>query len=183
VHPCIYKWTQDEHFIVLTVHVDDGIKVSNSDAAFDSFATEFCTHVKKATISRDFKRFLGMDIEIDSDNNCVKLSHSVYILERYSDFKRSRKTPMSSTVNLRDAEHNVKNDSLLPDTGAYRFIADRARPDILVATGEITTGGDKHPSDRYPRENFTASERIFEFNVGSSNDFRRQNNIDSFRIQ
>jgi hypothetical protein len=35
----------------------------------------------------------------------------------------------------------------LGDTGAFRFIADRARPDILVATGEIATGGNIYPSD------------------------------------
>jgi hypothetical protein len=35
---------------------------------------------------------------------------------------------------------------MLHDTGKFRFACDRARPDILVATGEIATGGDKNPS-------------------------------------
>jgi hypothetical protein len=54
---------------------------------------------------------------------------------------------MSSTTNLRDAEPNELNGSMLSDTGAFRFIADRARPDILVAVGEISTGGASSASD------------------------------------
>lgn len=54
---------------------------------------------------------------------------------------------MSSIFNLRDAPENPSNDSMLPDTGAFRFIADRARPDILVAAGELATGGATSPSD------------------------------------
>ena len=37
--------------------------------------------------------------------------------------------------------------SLLPTTGKLIYIADRTRPDILVATGEISTGGATDPSD------------------------------------
>ena len=54
---------------------------------------------------------------------------------------------MSSTNNLRDAEPNSENGSMLQDTGAFRFIADRARPDIFVAVGEISTGGAENASD------------------------------------
>ena len=54
---------------------------------------------------------------------------------------------MSSTTNLRDAEPNPENGSMLQDTGAFRFIADRARSDILVAVGKISTGGAENASD------------------------------------
>jgi hypothetical protein len=63
---------------------------------------------------------------------------------------------MSNTVNLRMAEPNENNESLLSDIGTFRFIADRARPDILTACGEISTGGDKNPSDFHLK----TSERI-----------------------
>jgi hypothetical protein len=63
---------------------------------------------------------------------------------------------MSPSVNLRTAVPNVSNPSLLPDTGTFRFIADRARPDILVAVGELSTGGSVNPSDLHK----ATSERI-----------------------
>jgi hypothetical protein len=53
---------------------------------------------------------------------------------------------MSDAVNLRKAEPHVGAESLLPDTGSFRFIADRARPDILTAVGELSTGGAHDPS-------------------------------------
>ena len=52
-------------------------------------------------------------------------------------------------MNLRTSPANSNNNSLLPITGKLRFIADRCRPDILVATGEISCGGDKNPSDNH----------------------------------
>ncbi len=55
-------------------------------------------------------------------------------------------TPMLNTMNLRTAAANNNNSSLLPITGKLRFVADRCRPDVLVATGEIFRGGDKNPS-------------------------------------
>jgi hypothetical protein len=50
-------------------------------------------------------------------------------------------------LELKSADPNPNNESLLPTTGALRFMADRARPDILVATGELSTGGAENPSD------------------------------------
>jgi hypothetical protein len=47
---------------------------------------------------------------------------------------------MPSNINLRDELPNPNNESLLPITGSLRFICDRTRPDILVATGELSTG-------------------------------------------
>ena len=56
---------------------------------------------------------------------------------------------MSTDVNLRTAVPNPNNPSLLPETGKLRYLADRARPDILAAVGAVSTGGDKNPSDAH----------------------------------
>ena len=73
-----------------------------------------------------------------SHSHVLKLSQSMYILERLSEFTWKTSFPMSAATNLRDAE---PNGSMLQDTGAFRFIADRARSDVLVDVGEILTGG------------------------------------------
>jgi hypothetical protein len=54
---------------------------------------------------------------------------------------------MNPAINLRVAEPNPVNESLMSDTSTFRFIADRVRPDILVAVGELSTDGSKEPSD------------------------------------
>ncbi len=118
-HNCLYKWVIDENFIVLTQHVDDGLMISNCDALYDTFIAEFKKHVKKVTLVRSFQKFLGMDCVFLPTDGKIELSHSMYILERYSEFTKAVKTPMSESVNLRDGVKNENNESLLPDTGAF----------------------------------------------------------------
>ena len=146
-HNCLYRWVVEEMFIVATQHVDDGLMISNADELYDLFLTEFAKQVKKVTLNKDFMKYVGMDCLFLPNDSKIELSHGLYILERYSEYTKLTRTPMSENVNLRDAEKNIDNSSLLPDTGAFRYIADRARPDILVVAGELATGGDKYPSD------------------------------------
>ena len=76
------------------------------------------------------------------------LSPQTYLEQRnwIATTKRSVDTSMLSTVNLRTAIPNLNNASLLPVTGTLRYLADRTRPDILVATGCIATEGANDPS-------------------------------------
>ncbi len=53
---------------------------------------------------------------------------------------------MSNLTNL-GAIKNPDNESLLQDTGKFRFLADRTRYDLLNTVGELACGGDKAPSD------------------------------------
>jgi hypothetical protein len=56
---------------------------------------------------------------------------------------------MNSNINLRKEIANENNQSLLPIIGTLRYLADRTRPDILVAVGECSAGGQHHPSDNH----------------------------------
>jgi hypothetical protein len=95
---------------------------------------------------------------VNHKEHYVRLSHSVYIAQKFKDTqpRRAQHIPMDPAVNLRRAEANPENESLLSDTGTFRFIADRACSDILVATGELATGGDTAPSDLH----FVTSQRV-----------------------
>ena len=42
---------------------------------------------------------------------------------------------------LRTENSNPENESLLSITKTFRYLADRTKPDVLVATGSISTGG------------------------------------------
>jgi hypothetical protein len=148
--PCLYKkFIINGDYIVMCVHVDDSIVCSNLQEGLDYYMDEFSKHVKEAEMLKDYRKFLGMNLIMDIDNNCITVNHEQYIVDRYSTFnnKDAIRTPMLHTTNLRSAEPNPNNESLLPTTGALRFMADRARPDILVATGELSTGGAENPSD------------------------------------
>jgi hypothetical protein len=58
---------------------------------------------------------------------------------------------MASNINLRIEPQNSDNESLLPVVGKLRYVADRSRPDILVAVGEVSSNGTPHPSDAHVR--------------------------------
>ena len=45
VHNCLYKWISDIGFIMLTVHVDDGLMISSNDDMYTIFEIEFLKKV------------------------------------------------------------------------------------------------------------------------------------------
>jgi len=148
-NPCLYRWSDNENYIYLTVHVDDGAGLSSNEKIAQEFMQAFLQHVRKAVLFHEVKLYLGMDIERSEDRNMFRVSQKRYIGENFEKHKRTYQTPMATSTNLRIAEPNINNDSLLPITGKLRYLADRTRPDILVATGEVSTGGAENPSDQH----------------------------------
>ena len=79
------------------------------------------------------------------------LSQKTYIEQKgwVQSTSKDIRTPMLNTVNLRTSKSNPENESMLPITGTLRYLADRTRPDVLVATGSISTGGATNPSNEH----------------------------------
>lgn len=152
VHPCLYMFVDEGGFVYMVVHVDDGLMIFNCDEYKMKFIEHFRKHVQKIQDSDEVQRYIGMDFQFIPDENKIVLSHSLYISQRWGQYTPKFDTPMSATANLREAEANPENTSMLPDTGAFRFICDRARPDMLVVTGELSTRGDKDPSDLHKKQ-------------------------------
>jgi hypothetical protein len=103
-------------FIILGVHVDDGLMGCNKDSEFDLFLTAVL-------------KYTGIDMRVDCEAHEIELSHSVYIRAKIAGeaHKLSETIPMSPAINLRVAEPNPENESVLPDTGTFCFIADRVQ--------------------------------------------------------
>ena len=161
--PCLYKWCIGDEYIYLTVHVDDGLMLSSSRRLAQEFMTTFLTHVRKAVIYDGAKLYLAMDLTRSKDGRMFSVSQKRYIEKNFNTSTKVYRTPMSVTTNLRIAQPNNANEPLLPLTGILRYVADRTRPDILVALGEISTGGAESPSD----EHYRAAERIKHYLNGS----------------
>jgi hypothetical protein len=126
--------------------------VSNDAAVITEFMKELNTHLKSTTFEEKVMKYLGMDIAFEGQH--VHLSQQTYIQEKMNDLAKSSRScpiPISDSLNLRRATPNEENESLLPVTGKLRYLADRCRPDILTAVGEISTGGAHSPSDEHVR--------------------------------
>ena len=113
---------------------------------FAAFQDEFCKYVTAAKVSDTVLKFTGTTMEVNREEHYVRLSHGVYIRQRFAEHVKPAYIPMKPETNLRTAIPVEGAPSLLPDTGAFRFIADRARCDILTAVGEVSTGGSHNPS-------------------------------------
>ena len=177
VHPCLYRKISADGLQIITVHVDDGLMFSNKPELHEEFITEFLTHVRKATVQKEFHRYIGMNVKFNPETSHVELSHSAYITDKFSDFTKKVFTPMSNTTNLRIAEPNDNNESLLPTTGTLRFIADRARPDIMVVTGELANGGAHSPSDEHVKtavrvKNYLSTTATLSLKLGGTGDIK-----------
>ncbi len=149
VQPCLYRYFDENGFIYVVVHVDDGLMIFNCKIYRDKFMEYFATRVQKVTKKDAVQKYVGMDFEFNPTEMTVTLSHQLFISQNYSDYSPKYGTPMAADTNLRAAEPNVNNSSLLSAIGKLRFICERGRPDLLVVTGELATGGDKHPSDEH----------------------------------
>ncbi len=162
-NPNLYRRsTDDGKEIYITIHVDDGFITSTDQSLIDQFIEAYGKHLTKVTrYGNDAQKYLGMDFK--KDGNYIYLSQSNYVkntvLLGREKPPRKTLTPMLETVNLREAIKNPQNESLLTDTGTFRYLADRTRPDILNAVGEISSGGDKEPSDLHVQ----TKERIYNY--------------------
>ena len=156
VFPCLYMWTDSVDVVFLTIHVDDGLFVSSNVSLADEFMVGILQYIRKAVLYKDFKKYVGLDIDVNADRSCIIVSQTRYIEDKIVGDGRVYRTPMAINEHLRSEEPNSNNESLLPSTGKFRWLADKTRPDILVAAGEISSGGAVSPSDKH----VVASDRL-----------------------
>ena len=148
-HPCLYKKVKDGKDMWIVVHVDDGLIIADCLETRAEFLKYFNTQVLETTHLDVVGRYVGMDFDFFPEQRKVLLSHKLYIAQKWEGYNRNERIPMSATSNLRTALPNVNNPSMLHDTGEFRFMCDRGRPDMLVVTGELATGGADGPSDEH----------------------------------
>lgn len=152
VHPCLYKkLNSNGKQMWIVIHVDDGLIVTSCKEAREEFLKYFRTQVRETTHLDVVGRYVGMDFDFFPEQRKVLLSHKLYISQKWSEYNKNESIPMNPTSNLRTAVPNPDNSSMLHDTGEFRFMCDRARPDMLVVTGELATGGDKSPSNEHKK--------------------------------
>lgn len=146
--PTLYLYKQCEDMIVVVTHVDDGLIGTNSELRFEWLRHEMMKHLKKIKLLRPVERFLGSKYEIKPAAQSIEVDQSQYI-QKLNCLGKEAHIPMGATINLKRERSNPNNPSLLVETGKLRFVADHGRWDILAALGEVSSGGEKQPSDRH----------------------------------
>ena len=96
----IDKSTSD--FMIICIHVDDGLMAFNRDGMEKEFIDELNKYLRKASLTTGIKKYLGT-MELEKLDNYIKVHHSSYIqsidlLDINNDCKRTE-APMSPNVN------------------------------------------------------------------------------------
>lgn len=137
--------------LIMLVYVDDLLILGNWQQKIDQLRSYLanCFRVVKWQV---LERFLGIDIERDRANRTVYLHQHDYVDDLLEDIPRIGKpldAPASPYVDLRAIEQGNENP-LFADVGKLRFLADRTRPDILIATGILCSCA-AHPAPEHVR--------------------------------
>jgi hypothetical protein len=148
---CLYYYSNGASVVFLTVHVDDGLLFVSHEHLFEQFITKIQEHLPKVSLTRPLQKYVGIEVAYDRSAQRVELSQKLFSEELLSDANRQEDIPMCPSYNLRTEPPNPLNDSLLHITGKLRYLCDRTRHDLLLATGEISKGGAESPSDLHVR--------------------------------
>lgn len=138
-------------YIIVNMHVDDGFTASTKELLITKLYDEFDTvFIKKIERYIPILKFIGLQIEYSESN--MYISQNLYVHKILDEVnckvgKYNQVTPMPTGLNLRKAEINDENESLLEHTGKFRFLSDRTRYDIMASTGELSCGGANNPSN------------------------------------
>ena len=106
------------------------------------------TYIKNASLLPPYEentiKYTGIDIRGVQELKDVSVTEVIYITDMvlFEESKNCLEEP------------NPELASLLPVTGKFRYICNRTKPDVLVATGEIATGS--QPSN----EHYKVAKRI-----------------------
>ena len=146
----------ENEFIIINVHVDDGFVAATSMSSVVKMYDEFDkVFVKKIERFIPIQKFIGLEIIENNENNCITLGQQLYVNQILNDVNlcidttAKTKIPIKPGLNLRTSEQNNDNKPILEHTGKFRFLADRTRYDMLVATGELSCGASNFPSDNH----------------------------------
>ena len=155
----IGRWTTPPHpsiplphpggtlFLIIPVHVDDGLTISNSVPLYNWFVLEISKSIEFISIRPVINtRYLGQRLVCDSNNKMIRLSQSDLILSLLEDWglhdSKTSNIPLHhNPSNLPPCSPNACND--IPDdkilisyqrlVGSLTYLAIFTRPDIAYA--------------------------------------------------
>ena len=141
---CVYinRNSETGSITIIIVYVDDVLFVGNDKIFIDEITEKLSKEFTKISELGEIKRYVGVDIQRDVENHTIHLSQKPYTIkyidENISESLSIKNLPLAETV---DYSLKNKNEHSLPPIqdkiGALRFLADRTRPDILTAIGQL----------------------------------------------
>lgn len=155
--PCLYISTVNGIVLMLTIHVDDILIISNNQVAIDDLKKKLNTVFKMKELGV-VSQYLG--VRITRSKGCIMLDQTAYIDEVLERFGMSDANPVSTPMN--PSEKLTKEMSPQTDAerekmsrvpyreavGCLNYIAQSTRPDMVFSVNSLSrynnNPGEKH---------------------------------------
>jgi hypothetical protein len=152
---CIFiSKENDEVILMITVHVDDIVVTGKDQETVDNFKIVFRSYVTDIKEYKDFKKYLGLEIELNPAKSIIQLSQKKYVQEILEKFctedinTRKQMVPIAKGWEFTQEVDECEKVSILPVIGMIRYLADCTRPDLLASLGMISSRG-FNPNESY----------------------------------
>ena len=154
---CLFLKHDETGILVMLVclHVDDFLAMAKNHKLLDELSAGMLHHFKKTKIYAEYQTYLGMQID-RMENESLRIHQTRYVtssvkekLDQSKDMfskklgrgrRYGSEIPMSPMFKVDEED---KADGIVQDmyewAGTLRYLADRTRPDILVALGLLSS--------------------------------------------
>src|SRR5258706_451728 len=184
---CVYSYRLENTFVILAVHVDDMLIISNSKSGLSKMKLDLSRHFKVKDLG-EVKFLLGIEVICDRKSGTIKLLQQAYInqlLKRFNlqDVKASA-TPLSTSTQLtqndcpttKEEINDMANVPYASLIGALMYTAIGTRPDIAFAVGALSRF-----LSNSGRHHWTEAKRVLSYLKGTS-DYAIRYNTDKSAI-
>ena len=144
-----------DQFIIVSLHVDDFLVISNNDKYMSQLQTLLKNKYKDITVQTgNTLQYLGLSIETHIDNS-VSISQPAYV-DKILDLAKSKwdlkpsKSPMATDQTFNNNSKHIKVDKLeyLKFVGSLNYLAMFSRPDLLYHLSRVAQScSDPNESD------------------------------------
>ena len=165
VDDCLYSFEKNGNFIHLSLHVDDGLMVSNSTPTLQLFKSQLAATFESKWLDNPTV-FLGFNIRRDRPAGKLYLSQHTYLTKLLARFDMTEckpsHIPLLPSLDLSPASVAEQTEALLLPyrgiIGGITWAAIGTRPDIAQALGLLS----KHSSKPSPRH-FEAAKSLLRY--------------------
>ena len=146
---CIYSYCSGTTFVILAVHVDDMLIISNSKPKLAEMKRSLAKHFKVKDLGK-VKFLLGIEVFHNRKTSLIELSQWAYVDQLLKQFNMQganpATTPLSSGVRLmqddclitEEEEKDMANVPYVSLVRALMYAAIGTRPDIAFAVGALS---------------------------------------------
>ena len=142
--PLVLIKRQKDQFIIVSLHVDDFLVVSNNNKFMSELQTILRNKYKDITVQEgDTLQYLGLSIQTHIDDS-VSISQPAYV-DKILDLARSKweltptKSPMATEQTYNNNFKHIKVDKIeyLKFVGSINYLATYSRPDLLYHLSRV----------------------------------------------